>query len=79
MTKQVGDISSDLYAMSLEEIAKIEGVSKQVIVTIEKRALAKVVSILIKRGYKFEDFFEEINETDWKSKQWVGKSRRPSK
>lgn len=78
MTREIGDVEKDLYAMTQEEIAEILGVTKQAIIQLEKKALAKVTAKLIERGFEFEDFFGEKNEHDWMAKAWT-KGRRGAK
>jgi DNA-binding XRE family transcriptional regulator len=76
MTKKTGNAEKDLYAMTQEEIAEILGVTKQAIVQLEKKALAKITAKLIERGFDFEDFFGEKNEHDWMAKAWTKRAKR---
>lgn len=76
MTKETGNAEKDLYAMTQEEIAEILGVTKQAIVQLEKKALAKITAKLIERGFDFEDFFGEKNEHDWMAKAWTKRAKR---
>ena len=50
--------------MSLQEIADVLGVSKQMVAKIEKRAVAKARVILEENGYTLEDFANEMRQKE---------------
>ena len=50
--------------MTHQEIADVFGVSRAAISDMEQKALRKLRKALEKRGYKWEDFFEETGDKE---------------